>query len=151
MEKKEREETISIPGEWPLSAYTYKADKVMDRYLESLKNKRVVGVKCPGCGIIYVPPKPLCERCHTKLRIDRTEDWVEVSDEGIVMSFTVTDDTLSIIVKLDGADTAFPSDLRGVKLEEVGINIIGMRVRVVWADEPKGEMGDIAYFEPIER
>ena len=147
MEKKEREETISIPGEWPLNAYTFKADKVMDRYLEGLKNKRVLGVKCPGCGIIYVPPKPYCGRCHTKLMIDRTEYWVEVSDKGTVQAFSIAEDSTVIAVQLDGADTNFPTVLGEAKPEDVKV---GMRVQAVWVDEPVGRIDDMAYFKPIE-
>jgi len=143
----EKKETISIPGEWPLSSYTFKADKVMDRFLDGLKDKRILGIKCPGCGIIYVPPKLLCGRCHSQLRIDRAEDWVPVSDKGTVITFTVGDDTITIVVKLDGTDTIFLSSLGGIKLEDVKV---GMHVQAVWAEEPRGELSDIAYFKPLD-
>ena len=60
---------------------------------------------------------------------------------------------IEAMIDLDGADTSFNhliggidlSDFRKVK-EEIRI---GRRVKAKWADERKGEIHDIEYFEPM--
>jgi hypothetical protein len=82
IEKLKKEKTISIPGKWPLGSYTFKRDDIMDEFLEGLKNKRVLGIRCQMCGLVYVPPKLVCGKCHSEIDIGRDENWIEVSDRG---------------------------------------------------------------------
>ena len=152
-EKLKREETISIPGEWPLSAHNFKRDNISDRFLEGLKGGRVLGIRCQMCGLVYVPPKLLCGKCYSEIDIGRDENWIEVSDRGVITSFTMSDSLVVATVKLDGADTAFLAPIEGVSPEDIlaeKIDLVGMHVRAVWADEPMGALSDIAHFEPIE-
>lgn len=148
-----KEETTSIKGNWPLIHYRWKSEtvKLMADFLEAFKEKKVLGLKCPCCGLVYTPPKPLC-RC-----LCRPEEWVEVSDEGVVTTFTFSgawsfegmlegegESRIVVGVKLDGTDTMFLSTLEGVDPEEVNV---GMRVKVRWPEAPEGKIGDMMTVE----
>ena len=156
----EQEEHISTSGIWPLSAYTWKTERFMDRYVEGLKQRKILGIKCPGCGTVYSPPTMLCVKCHTALRLDRDEDWIRVSERGTVLSYTVAyagvapgglrhlseeERATYILVLLDDVDTHFLSELKGATEKEVSV---GMRVRAVWADETDGALSDLSHFVP---
>lgn len=124
----------------------------MHRFLDGLKAKKVLGLKCPGCGLVYAPPKPIC-RC-----LARPRDWVEVSDEGVVTTFTFTGawsldgrpegegESLIIVgVKLDGADTMMVCMLEDADPQDVDV---GIRVRFRWPESPEGKLKDILYVVP---
>lgn len=150
-----KSETTSIPGNWRLDLFGWKTEqvKLMGKFLAGLKEKQVLGLKCPGCGLVYVPPKPFC-RC-----LERPEEWVEVSDEGVVTTFTFSgtwafrgfeeadESETRIIVgyKLDGADTMGLSLLQGADPADVDV---GMRVKIRWPDAPEGALKDILFVEP---
>lgn len=149
-----KSETTSIEGNWPLDQYAWKTEqvKLMQRFLRGLKEKRVLGIMCPECSLVYSPPKPIC-RC-----LCRPSEWVEVADVGVVTTFTLTgawsldgkpsDEGESLIVvgvKLDGADTMMVSMLQDADVEDVDV---GMRVRIKWPESPQGTLNDILYMEP---
>jgi uncharacterized protein len=149
-----KKETTSIPGNWPLNHYHWKTEqvKLMSRFLDAIRQKRITGIECPRCGLVYAPPKPIC-RC-----LDRPERWVDVSDEGVVTTFTFTgawsldgkplEEGESLIVigwKPDGADTMMVSMLEDAEPDEVEV---GMRVRVQWPEEPEGKLSDILHMGP---
>lgn len=150
LEEIKKEVTISIPGEWPLVSHNFKRDNITERFLEGLKNGRVFGVTCRMCGKVYVPPKLICGKCHTEIDIGKEENWIEVSDRGIVTSFTMSGELITATVKLDGADTTFLASIKNVDPQDIlteKINLVGMRIRAVWADEPAGQLSDIDHFE----
>ena len=140
------EQVLQVP-------YCYSAGPVAGRFLEALRDERIIyGIKCPSCARVYVPPRAVCGRCFTN-----NEEWVSLSGEGVVESFTdvyyhesvhpvQAPYTIAIII-LDGADTGLVHMVRkktGKELE------IGTRVRAVFANERKGHILDISYFEPIQ-
>ncbi len=156
----EKEEHISTSGRWPLSAYTWKTERFLDRYVEGLKEKKILGIKCPDCGTVYSPPTNLCVKCHTRMRLERDEDWIRVSENGAVISYTVAytrvapgglvdlseeERQIFVLVLLDGVDTHLLSELKGASEDEVRV---GMRVRAVWADRTRGALGDLTHFVP---
>ncbi|MEM2031014.1 MAG: zinc ribbon domain-containing protein, partial [Archaeoglobaceae archaeon] len=55
------------------------------KFFEGLKNKKIFGVRCPKCKRVLVPPRAFCERCFVE-----TDEWVEVKDEGVVETLSVT-------------------------------------------------------------
>lgn len=153
------EETTSIPGSWPLEGYAWKTEqlKLMERFLPALKEKKFLGLKCPCCGVVYCPPKPIC-RC-----LCRPVEWVEVgkqgAQEGVVTTFTFTgawslegkpsgegDSLIVVGVKLDGADTMMVCMLDGAVPEDVDV---GMRVRMKWPEVTEGKLSDMLYVEPV--
>lgn len=49
-----------------------------------LKEHRLMGARCSKCGTVYAPPRPLCPVCS-----DAEMEWVELSGEGKLMSYSV--------------------------------------------------------------
>ena len=141
--------------------YTHKfeAGRTESRFLRELRdNKKIMGLKCPDCNKVYVPPRSTGKECFGKL-----EKWIEVRPEGKLLTYTVLrvardaeKDTLKRqlpvaygIIKLDGADTGFVHMLGEVDLDN---NKIGMRVKAVFReDERKGNILDINYFKPVSK
>jgi hypothetical protein len=119
-------------------------------FLEIRDHERIMGVRCPSCGLVYVPPESTCGGCFVKL-----EEWVEVGNEGALQAFTVTRYALPVhagsppivygLIKLDGAHTALLHLLGEVAHEEL---CMGMRMEAVFRKERKGNILDIAYFRP---
>lgn len=118
-------------------------------------HRRILGVRCPKCEAVLVPPRPYCDVCHV-----RTSTWADVQDTGVLKAFSVIH--LAFVgqrqeppyiyaeVQLDGASTKLIHMLGGVDAEEAPQRLKpGMRVRAVWNDEaePTGTLEDILHFE----
>ncbi len=141
----------SIPGAFDIS-YTYSVGALGSRFFTELRdNQKIMGMRCPQCNQVYVPPRLTCFRCFSKL-----DEWVEVSNKGTVDSFTVVNYSEAIhpmsapfayaIIKLDGADTGMNHLLGEVDLDKI---TVGMRVEPVFAEERTGSILDIKYFKPL--
>jgi uncharacterized OB-fold protein len=138
--------------------YSYHAGYYYSRFLKELRdNKRIVGVKCPGCGKVYVPPRIVCRDCFVRM-----EEYVTVTSEGTLLAYTVTNfvytDTTTgepkkipytaAYVKLDGADSNIVHCLD--ETDETKIKA-GMRVRAVFSEERTGDyFHDIDHFEIVD-
>ena len=131
--------------------YRYFTGTVGTKFFSALKEeKKILGLKCPTCNTVYVPPRPTCGRCFTNL-----EDWVEVANKGTVVTYTVTYYPLPIhpakeplvygIIQLDGADTGLTHIIGEVDPSKVHI---GMRVEAVFKEQRAGNILDIMYFKP---
>ena len=132
--------------------YSYFAGRVGSTFITTLRDKKkIMGVKCPVCNKVYLPPRQTCERDLTDIR----DNWVEVQPSGEVVNFTVVryDDKylprkapfVMALIKLDGADTPIVHILDGVSPEEV---VIGMKVEAVFSSSPTNNILDIAHFAP---
>ncbi len=154
-------EHMVTTGTWPLSAYRWKTERFMDRYVQAMKEKKLLGLRCPACGTIYVPPVPMCARCHSAMRLERDEDWLRMSERGTVITYTVLYADVSpgglrelspgerrifVLVQPDGADTHLLVELKDSSEKDLHV---GMRVKAVWADKPRGALADLAYFTPV--
>lgn len=133
-------------------SYEYAAGDAGSKfYLELRDNKKIVGIRCPQCNKVYVPPRTTCGSCFGSL-----DEYVEVKPTGTLVSYTIVHYALPIhpveppfvygIIQLDGADTGLTHLLRGVELENIKI---GMRVEAVFKEERQGNIFDIKYFKPI--
>lgn len=155
MEKKKELLTISSgeaeqPFEWSVG-------KHVSRFLTELRDhKRIVGIRCPQCKKVLVPPRNVCGECFVPL-----EEIVELNGKGTVVTFTVlnfgfVDPNTGkqkpvpytwAFINLDGSESTFihfleetdPSKLR-----------VGMRVQAVFEEEREGHLLDIRHFETIE-
>jgi len=133
---------------------TYSAGAVGSRFLIELRdNKKIMGTRCPTCNLVYVPARSACRDCFGEL-----SEWVEVSQKGTVLTYTVACESNPIqpvstpivygIVQLDGADTGFVHMLGEVDPAQLKV---GMKVRAVFnvKKERQGSILDIKYFKPL--
>lgn len=146
-------ETRQVQAMWDVSTYKYRMEGGGLRLLtEAMKEKKIKGIRCPECGMVYVPGPTYCRKCFTDI-----DEVVEVKDTGTVMSYCVEladvrgnprpEPQISAMIQLDGADSWFVGAVYGIEAEDFKI---GMRVKAVWADEPAGSLTDIERFEYIE-
>ena len=138
----------------PLSfTYNYRVGEYMEKYLQGLAEKKILGVRCPGCKRVLLPPRSACGACNAT-----PDEWIEIDPVGTLENFTVghvtvgkseiTDLTEPVIVgqiRLDGADSLLTAHVRGV--DPMSLKR-GMRLRAVWRDETKGDVHDLDCFEP---
>jgi uncharacterized OB-fold protein len=133
---------------------TYSAGMVGSRFLIELRdNKKIMGIKCPTCNRVYVPPRSTCKYCFGKL-----SELIEVSQKGTLLTYAVAYQQNPVqpletpiafgIVQLDGADTGFVHMLGEVEPEELKI---GMKVKAVFKvkKERQASILDIKYFKPL--
>lgn len=134
--------------------YLYSAGPVVSRFLLALRDEqKLLGIKCPKCRIVYVPPRSTCGRCFSAL-----SQWVELSGRGTLETFTVVNYPEPVqpvrtpfilgVVKLDGADTGLPHLIGEVSEKELSI---GMRLEPVFQEKRIGHILDIKYFRPAKK
>jgi hypothetical protein len=98
-----------------------------------------------------VPPRLSCKNCFTELK-----EWVEVSDTGTLLTYTVVyvpgenqpfEPPYAIgLIQLDGADTGLMHVIGETDLEKLSM---GMRLQAVFSQERDGSIRDIKYFKPL--
>ncbi|HEX2315121.1 MAG TPA: OB-fold domain-containing protein [Thermomonospora sp.] len=143
---------LEFPG-----GYTRSVGPVIGRFLSELRDGRLVGVRT-ATGRVLVPPTEY----DPDTGADVTGEWVEVGPAGTVTSWAWVphprpDHPLDrpfawALVRPDGADTAL--------LHALDLGVLdpgadpprhlktGLRVRPRWRAERRGEIGDIACFQP---
>jgi uncharacterized protein len=122
---------------------------VVRRYADALMDGRLIGHKCPKCGLVYAPPRGYCP-------IDVIEttdaDEVQLADRGVVTNYTVVTP-----VQYYGQEETEPFVRASVLLDEPGgmLNLqdvvecpiddvrIGMRVEAVWVPERERNVDEI--------
>jgi len=133
--------------------YNWSVGEVGSRFLTELRDrKKIFGKRCPACRKVLVPARKICGKCFRE-----TGDWVEVSDQGTVQTFTIVRYPSEVqplnhpfgyaIIKLDGADTGMTHLLFGT--DPSGWRA-GMRVKAVFKEQRTGNILDIAYFQPVK-
>jgi 3-keto-5-aminohexanoate cleavage enzyme len=145
------EDSFVVEGKMALP-YTYFAGRVGSKFITTIRDqKKIMGVKCPTCNVVYLPPRQVCDKDFTDIR----DKWVELSNTGVVTNFTVVryDDKhlprkapfVLALIKLEGADTPFMHILEECTIEDVKI---GMKVEAVFAKETTNTILDIDHFKP---
>ena len=127
------------------------------KFFKEIKdNKRFVGLKCPKCGKVYIPPRGVCGQCFVEMK-----EWVEVGPGGTIGSFTIlryafidpeTGQQKPVpygygFIKLDGADTLFQ---HYINIEDESKIKVGARVEPVFSEVRKGTIRDIEYFRIVD-
>ena len=136
--------------------YEYSLGQHAIRFFHELKeHRRLMGVRCPECKRVYIPPRPVCGICYVP-----SDEWVEVSDEGTLIGCTVvrlpfidpmTGQQRPVpygfgIIQLDGASTSmfhFVDETDDAKLT------VGLRVKAHFREPREGNMRDIVNFRLI--
>ena len=77
--------TLAYPSRIRLP-YTWHVGKVGSRFYQEIKDHcKIWGIKCPKCEWVFVPPRETCPRCYCDM-----QEWVELSDTGTLLTYTVT-------------------------------------------------------------
>ena len=131
--------------------YTYKRSlgKVLGAFFTGLRGRRILGVRAAD-GRVLVPPKEYDPETAASL-----SEMVEVGASGVVRSYAWVQHPREkqplghpfayALIQLDGADTAL---LHAVDAGSEARMRIGLRVRPRWREETRGEITDLACFEP---
>ena len=136
--------------------FNWSVGNYMEKFFDGLKGGKFMGVKCPACGRVYLPPRMICESCFKK-----TEEWVELPDTGTLVSFTLAsvkvdrdgelrdlqEPQLVGMVKHDGADTCLVARLE--EMDPQGVEV-GMKVKAVLKEDPKGALDILSHYRPGE-
>jgi hypothetical protein len=130
-------------------AYTRSTGPVIGAFLTGLRDGRVVGIRARD-GRVVVPPQE-----YDPITSDPLDEMVDVGSVGTVTTWSWNPQPRPgqpldrpfawVLVQLDGADTPLLHALDVPSTDDVQT---GMRVRIRWAPERVGAIGDIACFEP---
>jgi uncharacterized OB-fold protein len=131
--------------------YTRSTGPVLGRFLGGLRDGVVVAGRTSD-GRVVVPPPEYDPVTHAQL-----DEFVEVADTGTVTSWTWVPKPVKgqpfdrpfafALVTLDGADAPLLHALDVASPEDVST---GMRVRIRWREERKGDITDIECFESYD-
>lgn len=145
--------------------YDYTPGIATTRFLHTIKEKRLVGERCPETGKVYIPPRGVSPVAGLP-----TTEQVELGLDGTIVTFCVVNldftgnaqeiPYVSALILVDGSDIPIYGLVREIPYDEVRP---GMRVTSVWVDDdqlttsfenikwwkPNGEP-DVSTDEPID-
>jgi len=149
------EEPLKVPFRWEVE-FESSYGRISRFFREIKENGRIMGTRCPQCGIVYCPPTSDCPKCWT-----RCPEWVEVGPRGTLISYTFIylpaaglEEQLPELpygmglIKLDGADTELMHFLGEVELDKTKGGMQG-EAGFKKKEERGGYITDIAYFKPV--
>lgn len=139
---------------WDLS-YRHALGETVGTFLAGLRDRKLLGRRCPACARVLFPARSFCDRDHVA-----TQDWVEVGHRGTLEMFTIVYEPFpGMLVEppyvlayalLEGADTAVVGYVKGLDLSDVETASkalsTGTRIDVTFTDEPQGVVTDF-WFE----
>jgi uncharacterized OB-fold protein len=141
---------VQVPVDFP---YNYRIGQFLEKYIKGLGEKKILGVTCPQCSKVTVPPRTICGACNSVL-----DELVEVGPSGTVENFTIGHVTINkglvekleeprllAMVKLDGATVPLLAEVKGIEPAELEK---GLRVKAVFRDPPEDSVTDLSHFEP---
>jgi uncharacterized OB-fold protein len=131
-------------------AYRRSVGPVLGRFFGALKERRIEGIRT-AAGRVLVPPAEYDPETGEA----NAEDFVAVGPSGTVTTWTwvakprakqpLQQPFAYALIQLDGADTPL---LHAVDAGSESRMRTGLRVKPRWRAETKGEIADIACFEP---
>jgi uncharacterized protein len=153
MSEKERLIIESGDAEQP---FNYAIGLHGSKFFNEIAEGRFVGIRCPTCNKVYVPPRRVCGECFVEM-----QEFVEVGPRGRIGTFTIlryafidpeTGEQKPVpygygFIRLDGADTLFQ---HYIDIQDESRIRIGARVEAVFAEERKGTIKDILHFRVID-
>ncbi|MDD4242551.1 MAG: Zn-ribbon domain-containing OB-fold protein [Smithellaceae bacterium] len=150
-------ENIIIESGDAVQPFAYSVGMHGSKFFAEIRDHgRFMGIKCPKCGKVYIPPRGVCGDCFVEMK-----DWVEVGPKGVIGTFTIlryafidpeTGAQKPVpygygFIRFDGADTLFQ---HYINIEDEAKIRVGARVEPVWAKHRKGSIRDIEYFKVID-
>jgi|YNPNPStandDraft_1061719.scaffolds.fasta_scaffold02214_10 uncharacterized OB-fold protein len=139
-----------------VAGFNWSVGFMMERFIKALAKKEFLAARCQACNYTYVPPRWRCGRCHGVIE---EKDLVPLSGKGTLMSYTTAyvaldgngnfvdlpEPVLIGAVRFDGADSTMFLPLEGISPKKVKE---GLRVRLQWREQTKGEPADISSVVP---
>jgi len=128
------------------------ADRDTQPFWDAVEDHRLLVPRCRACGAWIWQPRPLCPRCHAP-----DPDWVELSGEGRVVSWTalhppvlaVWADRLPFVILLVSLDDAPGVRMIGQLVDDAGVLLktngaaeelaIDSRVSLRWRVDEAGQ------------
>jgi uncharacterized OB-fold protein len=155
--QEQKQDLLEIHSGEAEQPFRYAVGRYGSKFFQEVKDhKRFIGIQCPGCKKVYVPPRQVCGPCFKRM-----EALVEVGPEGTLIAYTIL--RFSFLdpetgkqkpvpygygfVRLDGADNVFQ---HFVEIRDEKKVKIGARVRAVFEEKSKGTLADIRHFEVID-
>lgn len=141
----------------PKAKFAWSTGVAMSRFLDELKNGKIIATTCNKCRRIMVPPRIYCEKCYKP-----TDGWTYIKDTGVINTFSVSflaadatrlkEPIIVAIVNLDGASEGMGIIHRIEEVSDWKKVKIGMKVKAIWKPpkERTGAITDIKYFKPLE-
>ena len=144
-----KDDAFVVEGKLALP-YQYFAGRTGSKFLTTLRDqKKILGIRCPECKKVMVPPRSVCEH-HIS---EKCTEWVELPGTGTVTGFTVVryaepfqplkPPYILALIELDGADNALVHVVRGI---DPGDMRVGLKVEAVFADTPPSTIMAIDHF-----
>jgi len=146
------QEAATIHQDLTLS-YDYAVGEVAGKFLDGLKEGKLLASSCSGSQLSYLPPRAFCERSF-----EPCDGWVEAGSEGVIECSTIVvrgfegkrpTPVAIAYVRLDGVDSAIANYVDGVDLSDYDAAIEqlapGTRVGVEFVDEPEGRVTDFSF------
>lgn len=146
--------TISVPQR-------FATGPIMGKFLNALKEKKILANRCPRCGRLQLPAREICAECRV-----RADEFIEVGPKGQVryMEYVMyaSPDPLTgetretpygmANILLDGCkgNETFAHLIRRDQIDRIKggrDDNPGTRVRPVWNETRVGSIFDIQYFE----
>ncbi len=140
----------------PMDAtFRWSVGACMETFIGGLGKRKLLGIRCPRCDRVFVPPRMICERCFAE-----TEEWVEVgpmaSTVACTTAFVRVDakagglleldrPEILALIKPDGADSAFVHRVFEILPEDMREDI---RLEAMWTAQPSGDLTDLLGFRP---
>lgn len=134
---------------WDLR-YRHALGETTGRFLDGLREAKLLGRRCPKCERVLVPARSFCDRCMRS-----TGDWVTVGPGGTIEMFTIVYEQFKGLpeppyalayVTPDGGSTALVGYVKGVDLSDTEAAVrrlrIGQRVATRFSDSPTGTVAD---------
>lgn len=117
--------------------YDYTPGIATTRFLRAIKEKRLVGERCPETGKVYIPPRGVSPVCGLP-----TTEQVELGHDGTMVSYCVVNldftgnaqeiPYVSALIVVDGSDIPIYGLVREIPYDQVRI---GLRLKSVWVDD----------------
>lgn len=117
--------------------YDYTPGIATTRFLRAIKEKRLVGERCPETGKVYIPPRGVSPVAGLP-----TTEQVELGLDGTIVSFCIVNldftgnaqeiPYVSALILVDGSDIPIYGLVREIPYDEVRP---GLRVTSRWVDE----------------
>lgn len=155
MSEKEIELLTKSSGEAE-QPFRYSVGRWGSKFLTELRDhKKLLGIRCPKCQKVYVPPRQVCGPCFQRMK-----ELVELSNKGTVAAFTIirfsfidpeTGITRPVpygygFIRLDGCDNSLQ---HFINIENESKVKIGAKVQAVFSEKRNGNLMDIKYFKII--